>query len=190
MEKYVDRKKYSPLLARQEKFVRTKQEQLPDDILRMSMLNMIHNYFIEKDRGYGFEQFAANITQYIDKSVVDISVTRPYKDGGFDAEGRYKIFSNVENVIYVDFYLQAKCYNPQNNGITVKDTARLVSRIKNRQFGVLVTTSFITTQAYQEILDDQHPIVFITGKDIVNYIFDELEIRDLSKLDNWLKTNY
>ncbi len=107
-----------------------------------------------------------------------------------DAEGRYKIFSNVENVIYVDFYLQAKCYNPQNNGITVKDTARLVSRIKNRQFGVLVTTSFITTQAYQEILDDQHPIVFITGKDIVNYIFDELEIRDLSKLDNWLKTNY
>lgn len=189
-KKYVDRKKYSPLLARQEKFVRTKQEQLPDDILRMSMLNMIHNYFIEKDRGYGFEQFAANITQYIDKSVVDISVTRPYKDGGFDAEGRYKIFSNVENVIYVDFYLQAKCYNPQNNGITVKDTARLVSRIKNRQFGVLVTTSFITTQAYQEILDDQHPIVFITGKDIVNYIFDELEIRDLSKLDNWLKANY
>ena len=189
-KKYIDNKKYSPLFARQEKFVKTKGEQLPQDALQMKMLHSIHQYFIAKDKGYSFEQFAADITSFMDKAIVDISVTRPFKDGGFDAEGRYRIFNNVENVIYVDFYLQAKCFDPENNGIGVSDTARLISRIKNRQFGILVTTSFISKQAYIEVLEDKHPIVFITGRDIVEYIFHELEIRTLDSLEKWLKSNY
>lgn len=187
---YVDNKKYLPLIARQEKFVKTKNEQLPSNNVQIEMLKKLHEHFIEKDKGYSFEKFAADITQYMDEAVVDISVTRPFKDGGFDAEGRYRIFNHVENVIYVDFYLQAKCYNPFNNGIGVSDTARLISRIKNRQFGVLITTSYISMQAYNEILNDQHPIVFITGKDIISYIFNELEIRSVDKLIEWLSTNY
>lgn len=189
-KKYIENKNYSPLFARTEKFIKSKEEQLPNDVIKLAMLNKIHSYFIEKDRGYSFERFAAELTQYMDNAVVDIDVTRPYKDGGFDAEGRYRIFSNVENVVYVDFYLQAKCYNPETNSIGVKDTARLVSRIKDRQFGILFTTSFIGKQAYEEILEDRHPIVFINGKNIIDYIFDELEIRDIESLEKWLIRNY
>lgn len=189
-KKYVDNKNYTPLFARTEKFIKTKEEQLPNDPNKLAMLNKIHSYFMAKDRGYSFERFAAELTQYMDNAVIDIDVTRPYKDGGFDAAGRYRIFSNVENVVYVDFYLQAKCYNPEINSIGVKDTARLISRIKDRQFGILFTTSFIGKQAYEEILEDRHPIVFINGKNIIDYIFDELEIRDIASLEKWLIRNY
>ena len=189
-KKYIEQKKWMPLFAKQEKFVRTKEEQLPSDKIQKDMLIALQKYFVNKDRGYSFEQFAADIVQYMDKAIVDINVTRPFKDGGFDAEGRYKIFNNVENTIYVDFYLQAKCYEPYNNSIGVHDTSRLISRIKNRQFGILITTSFISKQAYDEVLNDQHPVVFITGKNIVEYIFNELEIRNVDMLNKWLENNY
>lgn len=189
-KKYIEQKKWMPLFAKQEKFVRTKEEQLPSNKEQMDMLLALQKYFVEKDRGYSFEQFSADIVQYMDRAIVDIDVTRPFKDGGFDAEGRYKIFNNVENTIYVDFYLQAKCYEPYNNSIGVHDTSRLISRIKNRQFGILITTSFISKQAYDEVLNDQHPVVFITGKNIIEYIFNELEIRSVDSLLKWLESNY
>ncbi len=45
--------------------------------------------------------------------------------------------------------------------------SRLISRIRHRQFGILVTTSYVGLQAYREIKEDQHPIIVISGKDIV-----------------------
>lgn len=162
---------------------------MPDDCNKMKMLNFLQQYFYSKDREYSFEKFAADLTQYMDDSVVDINVTRPYKDGGLDAEGRYRIFKNAENTVYVEFYLQAKCYAPAN-GVVVSDTARLISRIKNRQFGIMFTTSYVAKQAYEEILKDGHPIVIINGKNIIEYIFNELEIRTISELEKWLTNNY
>ena len=189
-KKYIENKNYSPLFAKSEKFVKSKEEQLPDNKQKLEMLKQIQSYFIDKDRGYSFEKFAAELIQYMDSSIIDVNVTRPYRDGGFDAEGRYKIFSNVENIVYVDFFLQAKCYNPETTSIGVKDTARLISRIKNRQFGILFTTSYIATQAYQEILEDGHPVVIVNGKNIINFIINELEIRDKNELQKWLINNY
>jgi len=46
----------------------------------------------------------------------------------------------------------------------------LISRIRHRQFGVLVTTSVVHKQAYQEVREDRHPIVFITGRDIAEIL--------------------
>lgn len=188
-KKYILKENYSVLVSKKEKFVKTKEEQLPDDCNKMKMLKFLQQYFYSKDRGYSFEKFAADLTQYMDDSVVDINVTRPYKDGGLDAEGRYRIFKNAENTVYVEFYLQAKCYAPAN-GVVVSDTARLISRIKNRQFGIMFTTSYIAKQAYEEILKDGHPIVIINGKNIIEYIFNELEIRTISELEKWLTNNY
>ena len=116
-------------------------------------------------------------------------MTRPFKDGGFDGIGCYKIFKNVENSVYVEFYVQAKCY-ATSNCIGVHDTARLISRLKNRQFGILITTSYIGPQAYQEIIEDGHPVVIINGKNIIEYIYNEMEIRDEVSLKNWLHKNY
>lgn len=189
-KKYIDGLKISPLSSRAEKYIKTKEEQLPIDKLQYKMLLTLQKYFCDLDGGYSFEVFARDLTIYMDSSVVDLNTTRPFKDGGFDAEGRYRIFSKVENVVYVDFYLQAKCYNPETTPVAVKDTARLISRIKDRQFGVMFTTSYVATQAYQEIIEDGHPIVIINGRNIIEYIYDELEIRSIEKLEDWLKINY
>ena len=67
--------------------------------------------------------------------------------------------------ISLDFALEAKCYAPEN-GVGVKELARLISRLRHRQFGILVTTSFLGHQAYQELRSDRHPVVVIAGADI------------------------
>ncbi|MBL6649898.1 MAG: restriction endonuclease [Flavobacteriaceae bacterium] len=59
----------------------------------------------------------------------------------------------------------------------VKDAARLIARIKNRQFWVLVTTSAVGKQAYEEVRNQNHPIIFISGKDI----------NDILGIDNFYK---
>jgi len=56
------------------------------------------------------------------------------------------------------------------NTVGVKDVARLISRIRNRQFGALVTTSVVARQAYQEVRADDHPIVIISGRDIAEIL--------------------
>jgi hypothetical protein len=45
-----------------------------------------------------------------------------------------------------------------------------VGAIRHRQFGVLVTTSVIARQAYEEVREDRHPIVFLSGKDIADIL--------------------
>ena len=190
-KKYVLMKNYSSLMAKAERTIRTKEEQLPiENKNQMAMLKTIHDYFIEKDNGYSFEGFAADLIQFMDPAIIERpNVTRPYKDGGFDAEGRYQIFKKADNTLYVDFYLQAKCY-ALDNSVGVKDTSRLISRIKNRQFGIMFTTSYVVKQAYEEILNDGHPIVIISGRNIIDFINGELEINTIENLKNWLEKNY
>lgn len=186
---YIKKKKYVALLSSIKPYKFAKEDQLPQDILKSKMLETLQQYFIKKDNGYSFEQFAADIVESLDDAVVNIETTRQYKDGGFDAEGRYKIFKTVENSVFVEFYMQAKCY-AANNPVTVTDTARLIARIKNRQFGIMVTTSYIADQAYKEVLEDGHPVVFVNGKNIIDYLFNECEIRSIDNLNKWLELHY
>lgn len=65
--------------------------------------------------------------------------------------------------------LEAKCYGPSNS-VGVRELSRLISRLRHRQFGVLVTTSYVDLQAYREIKEDQHPILIISGSDIVEIL--------------------
>jgi len=79
-------------------------------------------------------------------------VTRPSVDGGRDAIGTYRV-GPLADRIALDFSLEAKCYAPEN-GVGVKELSRLISRLRHRQFGILVTTSFLGHQAYQELRSD------------------------------------
>ena len=56
------------------------------------------------------------------------------------------------------------------NGGGVRYTSRLISRLRHRQFGVLVTTSPLDAQAYKEIREDGHPVVVLAGRDIVDIL--------------------
>lgn len=189
---YIESRNYRPLTAIRETTVKTKEEQLPPESkpVQCQMLKTLQEYFIQKDGGYSFENFARDIVKQIDENVIRLDCTRPFKDGGIDAEGKYQVFSSGIQSVIVDFYLQAKCYSPFTNAVGVKDTSRLISRIKNRQFGVMVTTSYVNNQAYKEIVDDGHPIVIVTGKTIIDVLFDKYEIHSVEALISWLQREY
>lgn len=189
---YIENRKYHSLTAIRETSIKTKEEQLPPESnqVQCQMLNALQDYFFQKDRGYSFESFASDIVQQIDENVIRLDVTRPFKDGGIDAIGKYQVFNAGTQSVIVDFYLQAKCYAPFKAAVGVTDTSRLISRIKNRQFGVMVTTSYINSQAYKEIVEDGHPIVLVTGKTIIDVLIDKYEIYTVDSLMSWLRREY
>ena len=44
--------------------------------------------------------------------------------------------------------------------------SRLISRIRYRQFGIMITTGYVDGQAYAEVVEDGHPILIVTASDI------------------------
>jgi len=120
-------------------------------------------------------------------NVESLEVTRPSRDGGRDALGAYAI-GPAADPVRLDFALEAKCYKP-GNSVGVRDVARLVSRLKHRQFGVLVTTSYVHEQAYQEVREDGHPVVILAGRDLV-HILKGVGLTTSAALSNWLLEKY
>jgi hypothetical protein len=154
--------RYSPLVAERTLEYRSKAEQLPQRKDECDMIRAIYDHFTNP---YDFEKAAAEIFKLMDSNVVSYDLTRPWRDGGRDAVGKYRIGSRDESIV-VEFALEAKC-NSIDNGVGIRGTSRLISRLKHRQFGVFVTTSFVSGQAYKEIKEDQHPVIILSAIDIV-----------------------
>jgi Restriction endonuclease AspBHI N-terminal/Restriction endonuclease len=163
---WVENDVYRPLKAPRVIEYRTKEEQLPTDDAGVMTIASIHKYFA--DDPVRFEACAAKIAELMLPGIAAIDLTRPTRDGGRDAVGKYKIGDGASAVL-VDFALEAKCYGV-GNSVGVKELSRLISRLRHRQFGVLVTTSYVAAQAYQEIKEDGHPIVIIVAADIVSLL--------------------
>jgi hypothetical protein len=71
--------------------------------------------------------------------------------------------------IPIDSSLEAKLYDYEaGSRVTTGDVKRLISRLRHRQFGVVVTTSVVHRQAYDEIREDRHPVVIISARAIVD----------------------
>jgi hypothetical protein len=156
---------YTPLLAPPTVIIRRRDQQEPaaDD---KPLLDQIYQHF--KDRPTDFEQFAADLWRASQPNVDKIDVTRPWRDGGRDAVGDY-LLGPASDPVAVEFALEAKCYAP-GHGVGVRETSRLISRLRHRQFGVLVTTSHLDTQAYTEIREDAHPVIILVGRDITDIL--------------------
>ena len=148
---------------------RTKIDQIPESPIGRSILEKLREHF--QDDFHVFEQCAAELAKILLPHITEIDVTRPSRDGGRDAVGKLRIGSETSGVL-VDFALEAKCYSP-SVGVGVRDMSRLISRLRHRQFGILVTTSYVNVQAYKEIKEDQHPIIVISGADIVGLLREE-----------------
>jgi hypothetical protein len=88
----------------------------------------------------------------------------------------------------VDFAHEAKCYSPTHS-VGVRELSRLISRLRHRQFGVLVTTSYVHNQAYTEIRSDGHPVVIISAADIVA-ILNQANLADPRILQRHLDHSY
>lgn len=166
----------------------TRYEQLQSDMEGKACLQIIRNHYDGFKQG--FEECATDIVCKMDSNFQDFVLTRPWRDGGRDAIGQYMISTGgkVNPVLKMDCALEAKCYS-ETNGVHVREMSRLISRIRYRQFGILVTTSFVDSQAYREVVEDGHPILIITATDIAeilrNNAINSYNIRDwLESIDN------
>ena len=150
--------------------VRTKTEQLPEDSDRASwaILDALRTSI---KTSYEFEFIAAEIFKLIEPRIFEVEITRERVDGGRDALGRLRLggHDTDSDGISIEFSLEAKNYQA-STGVGVKETSRLISRLRHRQFGVLITTSYVSLQAYKELRQDEHPIIIISGKDIASIL--------------------
>ncbi len=151
-----------PLVSRRISDARTKEQQLPSGSSSQKFLKLIYEHF--KENPYKFEPFAASLIKMMDPNFINFDITRPWRDGGRDALGTY-VISCFGDRLQIECAVEAKCYDT-HNGVGVKEMSRLISRIKHRQFGILITTSYVNAQAYKEIKEDGHPILVISGEDI------------------------
>jgi hypothetical protein len=141
---------------------RSPEQQLPLPGLQSQLVAKIREHCA--DDPYLFEPLAAEIWRMSSSLPLEMEMTRRYRDGGRDAIG-HLLLGPKSDAIKLSFALEAKCYSTANT-VGVKETSRLISRLKHREFGVLVTTSAVNRQAYEEIRSDQHPIVVISGRDL------------------------
>jgi hypothetical protein len=119
--------------------------------------------------------------------IAGMDMTRPTRDGGRDAIGQLRIGSGPAAIL-VDFALEAKCYALES-AVGVREMSRLISRLRHRQFGILVTTSYLETQAYKEIKQDQHPLMVIAARDIVALLTASGR-GDRRSVDSWLQADF
>lgn len=153
---------YTPLRAPRSTVYRSAAEQLPNTDNQKRILRVISETFANEP--IRFERCAGRICEMILGNVSRLEITRPSRDGGRDGIGRFRI-GGSSNGVEVEFAIEAKCYR-SSHSVGVRELSRLISRLRHRQFGVLVTTSYVGAQAYQEIKDDEHPIVIVAGRDI------------------------
>ncbi len=170
-----------PLKAARSIRIRAKDEQVPASGWQAVLLDRVRKRY--GDNPFLFEKCAARIVQLHLGQVAEIDLTRPFRDGGRDAVGSYRVGTGDASIL-VEFAMEAKCYGASNS-VGVKEMSRLISRLRHRQFGVLVTTSYVHQQAYSEVVDDGHPVVIIAGADVASILVRH-GINDVLALDAWL----
>jgi len=141
---------------------RSTSSQLPQTLLEEKLVNTIYERC--KDDPFIFEPVAAEIWRMSTALPMSFEMTRRYRDGGRDAVGHLDL-GPIGDQIHLTFALEAKLYNPKAR-VGVRATSRLISRLKHREFGVLVTTAPLDKQAYTELRQDEHPVVVLSGHDI------------------------
>ena len=163
----------------------SKYEQLQCDNEGEQCLEIIRNHY--KMFPQGFEACATELVMKMDSNFIEFNLTRPWRDGGRDAIGRYAIRQpqNANYPLIIDCALEAKCY-AKSNPVGVRPMSRLISRIRYRQFGVLVTTSFVDKQAYEEVIEDGHPILIISATDIAAIL--RRNSIHVSDMQSWLES--
>jgi hypothetical protein len=189
---WVYKGQYKPLHAQPTINFRTEEDQRPSPGDEAAVVNCLYDYF--KANPVGFESCAAALATLLDPNLLVDEITRPAVDGGRDAIGRYRLGPRTDP-IYMDFALEAKCYCPGlregevRNSVGVRETSRLISRLRYRQFGILITTSVVAKQAYAEIRQDQHPIIILCGRDLARLLASKGYASE-SAVVQWLRNEF
>jgi len=138
--------------------IRSRDDQMPspnsaDDRI-LAQLQLLDPYIFER----------AVVSMFRDVDVVHrIDQTRLSRDGGFDFHGVMTLPAPLHYEI--SFRGEVKRHKAS---IGPKDVSRLVARLGRGEYGLFVTTSYYTTQAQEEVLQDAYPTRLFAGRDVVN----------------------
>ncbi len=182
--KWVQTGLYSPLQCERQRLPRTRADQLPRTAEEARVLDAVHHGLNDRE----FEFAAASLTKLIDPRFGDLTVTRAVVDGGRDVIASYRV-GHDEHQVSLSVYVEAKRWR-LDSAVGVKPMMRLIARLKHRDVGVFVTTSFFHRQVQQELIEDNHPVLLVTGGDIARILIKH-ELADLSsngKLAAWIDT--
>lgn len=151
--------------------VKTKDEQLPDRGSQSAEdLRVIYNFYSQKK--HAFEVLASRVSgEVLRRSGSSYNpgwLTRSGGDGGVDFVGRLDVGSLGANTPVVVLG-QAKCVDPESS-ISPDQVARVVARLRRGWIGVFVTTGSFSKQAQVEVVDDQYPLILISGRELTNEV--------------------
>lgn len=178
---------YRPLKSKRPQRYPSIQDQLPKHADGKAMLLKLYRYFYAD--AYTFLHFAAQLYARSDPRIKLGRVRRVAPDHYNIITAQYRL--GIENNIYLSFAIDAKCYNPgtgnrKRKSVGEKDIEKLLSRLERHHFAVLVTTSVVTPEAHEAILNQNYPVVCIAGMDIVR-ILRSIQIRTVKQLTEWLE---
>ncbi len=182
---WIETGRYRPLKATRSIEHRSKAEQLPRNPDDVAVIRAVHRFFA--DRPHDFEKCAAVLARLMLPDIAELDLTRPSRDGGRDAIGQLRLGRGAGSIL-VDFALEAKCYGLENP-VGVREMSRLISRLRHRQFGMLVTTSYVDLQTYREIKEDQHPIIVIAAADIIELLRTNGHV-NVHAVTTWLECEF
>lgn len=182
---------YRHLQPKNRNTVRSSDMQLPGNALRKAMLLKIYRYF--SSTSYQFLHFAADLYALTDSKITLGRVIRHSSDGSYNITGNFRLGIDADPVD-LGFLVEAKCYNPgigtrKRKSIGGKEVLKMLSRLEGRRFGVLVTTSVVTQQAYEAIRNQSQPVVCIAGTDMIDILISN-NIARVGQLSDWLSDNY
>ncbi len=127
------------------------------------VLDQVYRFF--EGRKHSFEQLAARVAgEVLGRSGMAYRqgwLTRAGGDGGMDFVGRLDVGAAPASTPLVVLG-QAKCVAPTSS-ISPDQVARVVARLRRGWIGVFVTTGSFSRQAQVEVIDDQYPLVLISG---------------------------
>lgn len=160
----IPRVRRRPLSSR----VKTVEAQLPERGSSQEVtLERIYATFSEHP--HAFELLAAKVAaSVLGGKYTEGWLTRPGGDGGVDFVGRLDIGSSSANTPIVVLG-QAKCLTT-GSSINADQVARVVARLRRGWIGVYVTTGHFTQRAQIEIVDDQYPLVLVSGLDLAEHV--------------------
>jgi len=182
---------YRPLKPKHRQRYPSIQDQLPKQTVSKSMLLKLYRYFCAEP--YLFLHFAAQLYARSDARIIPKRVHRMAPDNYNTITGKYRLGIDGSPA-FLEFIIAAKCYNPgggnrKRKSVGEKDIKKLLSRLKNQQFAVLVTTSVVTPEAHEAIQNQNYPVVCIAGTDIIT-ILHSIQIRSVNQLNQWLEDHF
>lgn len=131
------------------------------------LLDDFFNYF---DDGFVFEQFLRGYLETI--GIDELEVTQRYRDGGIDLKGIRKGLDLLTDLDSVNYYIQAKLYNPSST-VSIRDVRALRGVMPNGYKGIFITTGRFSKKALEFGRNDSsRPIIFIDGKKLIQSCID------------------